>query len=108
MTIKLPDDIIKQVNKNNWGELFDKYMTVKTNVGVNYVWAPDVMKEFIKKLVEEEKMKDDKTTEKHEHEFVVVGIVNKGRYSSAGKYDEVVVAVAVCKKCGHFIYKYLD
>ena len=51
MTIKLPDDIVRQVNKDNWEYLFDKYMTVKTDDGVTYVWTPDVMKEFIRKLV---------------------------------------------------------
>ena len=55
MTIKLPDDIIKSVNKDNWEELFDRFMIVETDEGEEYVWTPkDEMKEFIRKLVEDE------------------------------------------------------
>jgi len=51
--------------------------------------------------------KKNNQQKEHKHEFIPVGIVNKGLYSSAGKYGENVVAVAVCKKCGHFVFKYL-
>jgi hypothetical protein len=49
--MELPKDIIKQVTKDNWEAMFDEYMVVETDEGVKYVWTPEIMKEFISKLI---------------------------------------------------------
>lgn len=54
--LKLPDDAIETVTKDNWEEYFDLYMVTKgvDREGVSYcqyVWTPDVMREFITKIV---------------------------------------------------------
>ena len=60
-----PEDIINQVNKDNWEELFDEYMITevfkKDKLGkiikpieidhYEYVWDTQTMKEFIIKLI---------------------------------------------------------
>lgn len=44
---ELPEDIINQVNKENWEILFDDYMTFQGD----YVYTTETMKEFIKSLL---------------------------------------------------------
>lgn len=45
----LPDDAIKNTTKENWEEIFDEYLVFQED----YVWKPEIMKEFIRKIVGE-------------------------------------------------------
>ena len=45
--LRIPEDIIEKATPEDWEELFDKYLIYKGN----YVWKPDVMKDFIKNLL---------------------------------------------------------
>jgi hypothetical protein len=51
----LPEDIIKNVTRENWEELFGEYMIINyiTFKGEQseYVWEPCVMRDFIKALL---------------------------------------------------------
>ena len=57
----LPEDIIKNVNKQNWERVFDEHMVFETALHLKrkeknlheceYVWTPDVMKDFIKAIL---------------------------------------------------------
>jgi len=51
---KLPGDIIKNVTRENWEELFDEYMVHKLPSDLapeQYTWKTDVMRDFIKALL---------------------------------------------------------
>lgn len=47
---ELPESIIKNVNRKNWERVFDNEMIYEGE----YVWKPEVMKEFIRKLLNED------------------------------------------------------
>jgi hypothetical protein len=55
----LPEDIIKNVTRENWEDLFDDFMVVAKTRGIlghentvlEYVWEPSVMRDFIKAIL---------------------------------------------------------
>jgi hypothetical protein len=55
--MNLPEDIIKKVNKDNWEELWDGLMITpapkEASYDWEYVYIPDVTKDFIKALIQD-------------------------------------------------------
>jgi hypothetical protein len=52
--MQLPEDIIKNVTRENALELFDEYMVRfqdNSDIEEDYVWKPCVMREFIKAIL---------------------------------------------------------